>query len=114
MLKRLLLWMTVLAGLVAAADLNGTWKAEFTTPDGQPRVNTFTFKVEGTKLTGTVKGSQDETPIANGKVEGDAISFSADRPFGNFNYKGKASGDEIKFQVEVGGQSLEMTAKRVK
>jgi hypothetical protein len=114
MRKRLLLWLAVLLPLLAAAaDLSGTWKAEFTTPDGQQRVNTFTFKVEGDKVTGTVKGSQDETPIQNGKVTGDEISFSAERPFGNFNYKGKAGGNEIKFKVEFNGQSFDITAKRV-
>lgn len=65
----------------AAADVSGKWKAEFTTPDGTPRTNTFTFKQEGDKLTGTVAGSQDETPIEEGKVVGDEISFSAQRPF---------------------------------
>jgi hypothetical protein len=116
MMKHLLFWIavvTVLATVLAAADLSGTWKAEFTTPDGQQRVNTFTFKVEGAKLTGTVKGSQDETPIQNGKVDGDSISFSAERPFGTFTYTGKASGDTIKFKVDLGGQGFEITAKRV-
>jgi hypothetical protein len=75
----------VLVSLVAlAADVSGKWKAEFTTPDGTQRVNTFTFKVDDGKLTGTVAGSQDETPIADGKVAGDEISFSAERPFGSF------------------------------
>ena len=65
MSKRLWLCITAAALLLpiaAAADISGKWKAEFTSPDGTPRTNTFTFKVEGTKLTGTVAGSQDETP----------------------------------------------------
>ena len=33
--------------VVRAADASGKWKAEFTTPDGTQRVNTFTFKVDG-------------------------------------------------------------------
>jgi hypothetical protein len=113
------LWMSIAAlvvllpVLVLAADLSGAWKADFTTPDGTQRTNTFSFKVEGGKLTGTVKGTQDETPIQNGKVDGDDISFTAERPFGTFNYKGKASGGEIKFKVEFNGQSFEITAKRV-
>ena len=117
MRKRVLLWVAAIGVLLvvvaAAADVNGKWKAEFNTPDGTPRVNTFTFKVDGGKLTGTVKGATDETPIQDGKVDGDEISFSAQRPFGAFTYKGKASGDEIKFKVEFNGQNFEMTAKRV-
>ena len=117
MRKRLLLWVAAIGALLAmaamAADVNGKWKAEFNTPDGTPRVNTFTFKVEGGKLTGTVQGSQDDTPIQNGKIDGDEISFSAERPFGAFSYKGKVGSGEIKLKVEFNGQSFDMTAKRV-
>jgi hypothetical protein len=68
-----------------AADISGKWKAEFATPDGTQRVNTFTFKVDGGKLTGT---------------------------FGTFTYSGKVSGGEIKFKVTFNDQSFEITAKR--
>ena len=103
-----------LALVAAAADVSGKWRAEFTTPDGTQRVNTFAFKVDGDKVTGTVAGTQDETPIKDGKVTGDMISFTADRPFGTFTYKGKISGDEIKFSVQFNDNSFEITAKRVK
>jgi hypothetical protein len=104
----------VLVSLVAvAADVSGKWKAEFTTPDGTQRVNTFTFKVEDGNLTGTVAGSQDETPIKDGKAAGDEISFSAERPFGTFTYNGKLSGNEIKFKVTFNDQTFEITAKRM-
>ncbi|HYM11283.1 MAG TPA: hypothetical protein VEU62_11150 [Bryobacterales bacterium] len=116
MRKRIWLWVAAVGVLLslaaAAADVSGKWKAEFTSPDGQQRVNTFTFKMEGGKLTGTVAGSQDDTPIRDGKISGDDISFSADRPFGTFTYKGKVSGNEIKFNVEFNGNSFEITAKR--
>jgi hypothetical protein len=97
----------------AAADVSGKWKAEFTTPDGTQRSNTFVFKADGASLTGSVAGTQDETPIKNGKINGDEISFSADRPFGTFTYNGKISGNEIKFKVTFNDQSFDMTAKRV-
>lgn len=117
-MRNLLSWSVVLLGVLVslmavAANVSGKWKAEFTTPDGTPRVNIFTFKVDDGKLTGTVAGSQDETPIADGKLAGDEISFSAERPFGSFTYKGKVSGNEIKFQVTFNDQTFEMTAKRV-
>jgi hypothetical protein len=112
-LSRLAAIGVLLVAFAVAADVNGKWKAEFTTPDGTQRVNTFTLKAEDGKLTGTVQGSQDDTPIQNGKVNGDEISFSAERPFGAFTYKGKVGAGEIKFKVEFNGQSFEMTAKRV-
>ena len=106
----LALFLSVVA---VAADVSGKWKAEFSTPDGTQRVNTFTFKVDGGKLTGAVAGAQDETPIQNGKVNGDDVSFTAERPFGTFTYAGKISGNEIKFKVTFNDQSFDMTAKRV-
>src|SRR5260221_7643561 len=104
-MRNRLFWPIVALGVslslvMAAADVSGKWKAEFTTPDGTARVNTFTFKAEGGNLTGTVAGAQDETAIQNGKITGDEISFTAERPFGAFSYKGKVSGNEIKFKVD--------------
>jgi hypothetical protein len=117
-MRNRLWWHVIILGLAVvlpamAADVSGKWKAEFTSPDGQQRVNTFTFKVEGEKLSGTVAGTQDETPIENGKVAGDEISFTAERPFGSFAYKGKVSGDEIKFKVTFNDETFEITAKRM-
>jgi hypothetical protein len=110
-----MLWVAwvALALTAAAADVTGKWRAEFTTPDGTQRVNNFEFKQEGAKLTGTVAGTQDQTPIQNGKVEGDDISFTADRPFGKFSYKGKVSGNEMKLKVEFNDNAFDITAKRV-
>ena len=47
------------------------------------------------------------------KINGDEISFTAERPFGTFTYSGKVSGNEIKFKVTFNDQNFEMTAKRV-
>src|SRR5499433_4517291 len=86
--------------LVWTADVNGKWTAQVPGRDGQPQETTFTFKVEGDKLTGTVSGRQGDTPIADGKIDGDNISFSRTiNAQGNnikISYKGKVSGDEIK------------------
>jgi len=112
------IWLSAILAILlsiaaVAADISGRWKAEFSTPDGTQRVNTFSFKVDGGKLTGTVEGTQDETPIQNAKITGDEISFTAERPFGTFTYSGKVSGNEIKFKVTFNDQSFEMTAKRL-
>jgi autotransporter translocation and assembly factor TamB len=107
--------------LAWAADVNGKWVAQVPGREGQTRETTFTFKVEGGKLTGTVSGRQGDTPISDGKIDGDNISFSRTINAGGnsikVNYKGKVSGDEIKFTVtrEGGeGQPQEFTAKRSK
>ncbi len=111
--------LAVFLTAVWAADVSGKWKAEYSSPDGQTRQSTFTFKVNGSELTGTVGGARGETAISEGKISGDDISFVVVRNFnGNefkMQYKGKVSGDEIKFKVEFGGgdRTFEMTAKRM-
>jgi hypothetical protein len=109
--------------LVWATDVSGKWTAQVPGRDGQPQETTFTFKVEGDKLTGAVSGRQGDTPIADGKISGDEISFTVTRERQGATikqlYKGKVAGDEIKFTRSVeGGQGnrppAEFTAKRAK
>ena len=107
--------------LAWAADVDGKWTAQVPGRGGQTRETTFTFKAEGEKLTGTVSGMQGDTPISDGKISGDEISFTLKLNFqGNeitFLYKGKLSGDEIKMtRTRQGGDQpgQEFTAKRAK
>jgi uncharacterized lipoprotein YehR (DUF1307 family) len=110
----------LLAAVAAAADIDGKWKSEFTTPNGETRTTTYTFKADGDKLTGTVSGRQGDTAITEGKISGDEISFVVVRNFRGeerkIEYKGKVSGDEIKLTVTFGPDMppREMVAKRVK
>jgi hypothetical protein len=123
LIRRILLSVVVLtlaAGGAGAGDVSGTWVAEFTTPNGQTRESTFNFEVDGEELTGTVSGRQGDTPIDEGKIVGDEISFSVTRDFGRgemkFLYEGAVSGDEIEMTVTIEDRdrTFEMTAKRVK
>ena len=113
----------LLATAVWAADVSGKWTAQVPGREGQTQETTITLKVEGEKLTGSVAGQQGETPITDGKVSGDEISFSVTRERqGNTIkqiFKGKVAGDEIKFtRTTEGGQGnrppVEFTAKRAK
>jgi len=83
-----------------AADVTGKWTAETQGRNG-PQTITFTFKQEGTKLTGTISNPMGESPISEGKVEGDDVSFAQTMSMGGNEiklvWKGKVSGDEIKF-----------------
>ncbi len=79
----------------------------------------FSFKVNGTELTGTVANVQGETSIREGRINGDEISFVVIRSVGGnerkLAYKGQVSLDEIRFTLEVQGlkgQPLEFIAKR--
>jgi hypothetical protein len=101
-----------------AADISGTWTATFSTQVGEQHY-TYTFKVDGEKLTGTAKSDNGESQIQNGVVKGDDVSFVENMNYQGtqlaITYKGKVSGDEIKFTRDVGGFGTEeLVAKRVK
>jgi hypothetical protein len=107
--------------LAWAADVDGKWTAQVPGRGGQTREQTFTFKAEGDKLTGTVSGMQGDNPISDGKISGDEISFTVKVSFNGNDvtllYKGKVSGDEIKMtRTRQGGDQpgQEFTAKKVK
>ena len=112
------------AAIALAADIDGKWKGELDAPDGQKITNTFTFKVYGEKVTGTVFSSRSgtEAPIEDGTLKADALSFSITRNIEGtqmkLRYAGKVKADEIAMTVsgDVGGQSFEMqlVAKREK
>jgi hypothetical protein len=106
--------MLVLAVVVAAADVSGKWSGQV--PARGDTVNaTFTFKVEGDKLSGTMTGPQGEVPLQEGKVSGEEISFSTAGNNAKILFTGKVAGDEIKMtRTREGGQGREFMLKRVK
>lgn len=118
-MKWLLVFMAVFALAASAADVTGAWKATAEGPNGAME-RTFVFKVDGNKLAGeTTSSIFGKSTILDGKVDGDNLSFTIVVKFQDsemkLNYKGKVSGNEIKFTVEnpSGGNTLEWLAKRV-
>jgi hypothetical protein len=88
-----------------AADFNGKWNGEVTSPRGT-QVIAFDFHVSGATLTGKITTARGENDITNGKVDGDNISFDQVMSFnGNdmtISYTGKADGETIKFNRKMG------------
>jgi hypothetical protein len=120
----LVLAVLVLFSLVClcAADISGKWKSEFESGVG-PQKYVYEFKVENGKITGTatanLSGSDMKAKITDGKIEGDKISFVESLDYNGqelpIEYKGTISGDEIKVERTVQGQSDgTITLKRVK
>jgi TonB family protein len=102
-----------MAASASAADVAGKWKSSAPSPDGQMMELVFTFKVDGTALTGSVMGPMGEMPITEGMLDGDAISFTVDPGGFKIVHKGTVTGDTMKLKVDMGDQSFEMTATRV-
>ena len=124
LLAACLLFSVVAIGY-AAADISGKYVGQIPTRQGGTREVTITLKAEGEKLTGTVSGQQGDTPISDGTIKGDDISFKVKQSFqGNevtVVYTGKVSGDEIKFtRTREGGGGggnrppAEFTVKKAK
>ena len=105
---------------VRAADPSGRWTATFATEVGEQQY-TYEFVVKGTTLTGTAKGNlTGESQIAEGKIDGDKISFVENSSFMEvplrFVYSGTmTSADEIAFTRTLMDFAPEkLVAKRVK
>jgi hypothetical protein len=106
----------LLATSLFAADVNGKWVGEMEGRDGQKRVQTFDFKVDGSTLTGTVSSPMGERKIEEGKVTGDDISFvltiEINGETRKIQYSGKMVGEELKMKAGSGERMREFTAKR--
>lgn len=118
----------LLAGSAFGADINGKWKGAVDA-GGMAIEQTFTFKVDGATITGTMSDQFiGEAKITAGALKGDDISFTVS---GNseqmgpvtLNFKGKLTGaDEMKLTMSFsggpgggpGGENMEVIAKRVK
>jgi hypothetical protein len=100
------------------ADILGNWIAKVQGRQGAVET-IFSFKVNGTELTGTVTNAQGKTAIREGKINGDEIYFVVIHSVGGnerkLEYKGQVSLNEIRFTLEaqgLEGQPLEFIAKR--
>ena len=89
----------VFAGRLQAEGIDGKWKAEIQGRDGMTDFY-FDFKADGEMLSGTVgNDAMGTVDIADGKIEGDKVSFVQMMTRGNFQirlqYEGTIAGDEI-------------------
>jgi hypothetical protein len=121
-IRTILTAMAILPLSLFAADVTGTWKSEFDSQIGTQNY-TFTFKQDGTTLTGKANSEagdrKREAELKEGKVEGDTVSFVElltiqDNEI-RVTYTGKlsAAGDEIKFTRAVGDfGKTDIVAKR--
>lgn len=111
-MKYFLILLFLAGGLTTFAQTNidGNWKGTRETPNGNIELN-YTFKVEGTTLTGTLKSQFGETNLENGKIDGNKISYSI-----TFNGTTIDSTGEIinEHEILIKNQFGEMKLTRVK
>jgi hypothetical protein len=119
----MILAVMILTGLVCvyAANITGKWTAEFDSEVGVQKY-VFEFKVDGSTLTGTaisnIDGAEATTPITEGKIDGDKISFVENLNYQGMElrivYEGTVSGDEIQLARIEGAGGEKFVAKRAK
>jgi len=100
------------------SDISGNWKATAEGPNGNME-RTFTFKVDGNKVTGeTTSSLLGKSAISDGKIESDTVTFTITAKLQDnemkLTYKGKITDQEIVFESSAGGggQTIEWHAKR--
>lgn len=105
--------LLVLAFAAMAADVTGKWTFEQTMRQNAVTV-TLNLKAEGGSLTGTMSrpgrdGNAMETPISDGKIDGDNISFKTVQSFGGNDitteYKGTVNGETIDLSITRPGRN---------
>lgn len=96
----------------AVADLSGKWGGAFKTPQGDFPVK-YTFKVDGTSLTGTADSDQGSLPITDGKIDGANFTFNLDLNGNILKNVGKFYGDSVTIDIDFSGNNLHANLKRI-
>lgn len=109
----LLVCAVALATFAVVADLNGKWIGQINF-QGTDVPLTYTFKVDGDKLTGVAETSYGPSTIENGKVKGDSISFTTNVSGYEIPQRGKFYQDSVSLNIEVQGSNLHTVLTRAK
>jgi hypothetical protein len=85
---------------IVPAKVGGTWQL----PQGE-----LVIEQSYQMITGTLKSGNESTPITNGKLNGDQISFTV----GDAQYKGRVNGNAMGGTIIAGGKTGDWNAARV-
>ncbi len=104
--------LTVLIAVFAftishAQGISGKWKTSLEGPQGSMELS-FTYKVDGGKLTGTVSSPMGSQEINNGKVTENEFSYEIDMMGNVMKFNGKLDKDIIKLAMKMPEGAPEM------
>lgn len=107
-----LILLFLIGGLTTFAQtkIDGDWKGTRETPNGNLEF-TYTFKVEGNTLTGTLKSQFGELPLENGKIDGNKLSYSITFNGNTINSTGEIINEN---EILIKNERGEMKLTRVK
>ena len=106
--------MKPLAGLlfalaVSAADLTGIWVGQVPTRNGETVEIAFQFTQTGTKLNGKLYGDYRSSPIVEGIVSGDLVTFVVLAAEQNGN---QINDSKLRFTGSLQSGEIELTRER--
>lgn len=101
--------MVLLATISNAADVTGRWLGKL--GNNELALN---LKAEGKKLTGTIYTPDGDGPVSNGKVSGNAISFTYLTNGVTVPFTGTLNGDNLELSTTVQGKETKGTLMRMK
>src|SRR3982074_1322661 len=92
-----------------AGDFAGIWIGQIPGRNGEPQDVAFKFTQSGAKLHGKLYGDYQSTPIGDGKVEGDEVSFIviANEQAGN-----QINQTRLRFNGSLKSGEIELTRER--
>lgn len=97
------------APVLAAADLSGIWTGQIPTRNGEFQDIAFKLSQTGATLSGKLYGDYGSTPVSEGKVEGDDVTFvviSSEQAGNQINLT------RLLFKGKLKDGSLELTRER--
>lgn len=98
---------------LAVAGLDGKWagKTQF---DGNDLALTYTFKVDGEKVTGSAESPYGTSTIDNGKLKDGVVTFTTNVNGMEIPQTGKVYTDSVSLDISVNGSVIHSTLTRAK
>ena len=96
----------------AVTTLDGQWIGTLRTDDGNEYPLSYTFKIDGEKLTGTVKGPNGDLQIMDGEIHGSEFSFTVNLMKMHLLHTGKFYVDSVSLNIESDDAKAHTTLTR--
>jgi hypothetical protein len=108
-MRKLFMVALLCAWALPAADLTGIWIGQIPARNGEMQDIAFKFTQNGTTLGGKLYGDYQSTPITEGKISGDQITFVVNAPEQAGNQINRA---RLSFSGSIQAGEIELTRER--
>ena len=108
-MRKLFIVVLVCGWTLSAADVAGIWIGQIPGRNGDMQDVAFKFTQNGIALGGKLYGDYQSTPITEGKIAGDQITFVVNAPEQAGNQINRA---RLSFSGSIQGGEIELTRER--